>query len=252
VVDAKGEELDRISGFRPPDQFISVIKPILAGKSYGALKKKAEQEPKNLEVAVELGKKEEERRQYAKAKALYKKVLDAKDASSAIREVAEGRMALLSFITSSGRDIAGLQAYFDKKKDTAGVVDHARLLMRAYQDGDEVAKVVAVGEYLIKNVKEPDATLLNNYAWFLATHDTKLKYALELAEKALALQPEAAFILDTLGECLFRNGKLKEAVETQRKAIKLAPETQREEMEDRLFKFEKALKNKTKKKERTA
>ena len=155
---------------------------------------------------------------------------------------------------SRGRDIAGLHAYFDKKKDTASVVDHARLLMRAYQDGDEVAKVVAVSEYLIKHVKEPDATLLNNYAWFLVTHDTKLKYALELAEKALTLQPEAAFILDTLGECLFRNGKLKEAVEAQRKAIKLAPENQREEMEDRLFKFEKALKNQkseSKKKERT-
>ena len=212
-MDAKGEELDRISGFRPPDQFISAIKPILAGKSYGALKKKAEKEPDNLEVAVELGKKEEERRQYAKAEALYKKVLDAKDAGSAIREAAEGRMALLSFMKSRGRDIAGLHAYFDKKKDTAGVVDHARLLMRAYQDGDEVAKVVAVSEYLIRHVGETDATLLNNYAWFLATHDEKLGRALELARKAAKLQPEAAFILDTLGECLFRSGKLKEAVD---------------------------------------
>ena len=250
-MDAKGEELDRITGFRPPDRFISTIKPILAGKSYGALKKKAEKEPDNLEVAVELGKKEEERRQYAKAEALYKKVLAAKDAGPAIREAAEGRMALLSFMKSRGRDIAGLHAYFDKKKDTAGVVDHARLLMRAYQDGDEVAKVVAVGEYLIRHVGETDATLLNNYAWFLATHDAKLSRALELARKAARLEPEAAFILDTLGECLFRNGKLKEAVEAQRKAIKLAPETQREEMEDRLFKFEKALKEAAKKKERT-
>ena len=57
-MDAKGEELDRITGFRPPDRFISTIKPILAGKSYGALKKKAKKEPDNLEVAVELGKKE--------------------------------------------------------------------------------------------------------------------------------------------------------------------------------------------------
>ena len=123
--------------------------------------------------------------------------------------------------------------------------------MRAYQDGDEVAKVVAVGEYLIRHVGETDATLLNNYAWFLATHDAKLSRALELARKAVKLQPDAAFILDTLGECLFRNGKFKEAVEAQRTAIKLAPETQREEMEDRLFNFEKALKEAAKKKERT-
>ena len=67
-------------------------------------------------------------------------------------------------------------------------------------------------------------------------------------------QPEAAFILDTLGECLFRKGQLKEAVETQRKALKLAPERQREEMAERLNKFEKALENRkkaAKKKERT-
>lgn len=251
IVDAKGEELDRITGFRPPDRFISAIKPILAGKSYGALKKKAEKEPENLEIALELGKKEEERRQYPKAEALYKKVLESKDATDTLRESAEGRLALLAFIKSRGRDLAGLHAYFDKKKGTPSVVDHARRLMQAYQDGDDVAKVVAVGEYLIKHVGEGDSTLLNNYAWFLATHDAKLDRALELARKAAALQPEAAFILDTLGECLFRKGKIREAVETQRKALKLAPERQREEMEERLRKFEKALKNESKKKERT-
>ena len=108
--------------------------------------------------------------------------------------------------------------------------------------------------YLVKQVGESDATLLNNYAWFLAIHDAKLDRALELARKASALEPEAAFILDTLGECLFRKGQLKEAVETQRKALKLAPEQQREEMAERLNKFEKALENRkkaAKKKERT-
>ena len=78
-----------------------------------------------------------------------------------------------------------------------------------------------------------------------------LDYALQMAS---ALEPEAAFILDTLGECLFRKGQLKEAVETQRKALKLAPEQQREEMAERLNKFEKALENRkkaAKKKERT-
>ncbi len=160
----------------------------------------------------------------------------------------------MSFIKSRGRGTDALFAYFEKKKETASVVDHARMLMQAYQDGDDVAKMVAVGEYLVKQVGEGDATLLNNYAWFLATHDAKLDRALELARKAAALEPEAAFILDTLGECLFRKGQLKEAVETQRKALKLAPERQREEMAERLNKFEKALENRkkaAKKKERT-
>ena len=190
----------------------------------------------------------------ARAEALFKKVFESKDASPALKESAEGRLALLSFIKSRGRGTDALFAYFEKKKETASVVDHARMLMQAYQDGDDVAKMVAVGEYLVKQVGEGDATLLNNYAWFLATHDAKLDRALELARKAAALEPEAAFILDTLGECLFRKGQLKEAVETQRKALKLAPERQREEMAERLNKFEKALENRkkaAKKKERT-
>ncbi len=37
LVDPKGEEVDRIVGFRPPDKFIATLKPILAGDSFAAL-----------------------------------------------------------------------------------------------------------------------------------------------------------------------------------------------------------------------
>lgn len=96
----------------------------------------------------------------------------------------------------------------------------------------------------------PSANALNAYAWELLTSkDVKLQdpqAALPLARKAASFTEEKnSAILDTLGLALFRNGKVQEALETQKKAVALLPRNyppaQRKEYEDRLKEFEAAL-----------
>ena len=70
-----------------------------------------------------------------------------------------------------------------------------------------------------------DATLQNEVAWALTTHDVRLDDALKLAKRAVALTPEDGNIWDTLGETHFRRGEYKEAVEAESKAVELDPET---------------------------
>jgi Zn-dependent protease with chaperone function len=72
-----------------------------------------------------------------------------------------------------------------------------------------------------------NATALNNLAWLYATsEDTALrdkKRALALSQKAASIK-QAPFILDTLAEAHFINGKREEALRTIEAAIALGPE----------------------------
>jgi len=70
--------------------------------------------------------------------------------------------------------------------------------------------------------KQPnDASALNNLAWVLG--QLKDPKALEYAEKAAKLAPDAPFVLDTLGSLLLDAGDLKRGVELLKRAVSLAP-----------------------------
>jgi tetratricopeptide (TPR) repeat protein len=67
--------------------------------------------------------------------------------------------------------------------------------------------------------------VLNNLAWLLATcEDERLRdppRALDLALRAAQLE-ESAFVLDTLAECYFVNGKYALALAAEKRALALA------------------------------
>ncbi len=84
-----------------------------------------------------------------------------------------------------------------------------------------------VGETLKRVLSDDadDAELLNNLAWFCATADIFVSEAVKAAERAAALKPEDANILDTLAEAYFRDGRAAEAVATIQRAIEIDPES---------------------------
>jgi tetratricopeptide (TPR) repeat protein len=80
------------------------------------------------------------------------------------------------------------------------------------------------------NFKPNDAGIHNNLAWLYAiAADEKVQdnaRALEHAGKAAELSKNSnAEILDTLARAYFINGKVNDAVETEKKAIKLSPDS---------------------------
>ena len=97
-------------------------------------------------------------------------------------------------------------------------------------EGDEVMaerERMMVGEMLAMALTEKpeDADYLNNLAWFCATGDVFLDEALEAAKRAVALEPEAAYILDTLAEVHFRLGNTEDAIRTMERAIEIDAES---------------------------
>jgi predicted Zn-dependent protease len=60
-------------------------------------------------------------------------------------------------------------------------------------------------------VGSDDLTVLNNYAYYLAEQNTKLKEAEDLARKVIEKEKENSTFLDTYGWVLYKRGKLNEA-----------------------------------------
>ena len=80
------------------------------------------------------------------------------------------------------------------------------------------------------------AMIHNSAAWMLARCRLKLDAALAHAQKAAALEPQSAAILDTLGEVHFQLGQKEKAIATIRKCIELEPAVARHK--EQLKRFE--------------
>jgi tetratricopeptide (TPR) repeat protein len=64
-----------------------------------------------------------------------------------------------------------------------------------------------------------DITLLNNYAYYLAEQNLRLKEAEEMAKKVIETEPDNNTFLDTYAWVLFKRGKIKEAEKIMRNIL---------------------------------
>jgi len=69
-------------------------------------------------------------------------------------------------------------------------------------------------------MNDADITLLNNYAYYLAEQDTRLKEAEKMAKNVIEKEPENNTFLDTYGWVLYKRGKTNEAKKIFEKIIK--------------------------------
>src|SRR5690606_6341830 len=89
------------------------------------------------------------------------------------------------------------------------------------QAGDYKGATAAYEAALERNPK--DARALNNLAWLY--FELGDKRALPTAEKAYALQPESAAVLDTYGWIQVKSGRKQDGLKLLQKAYELAPES---------------------------
>ena len=68
-------------------------------------------------------------------------------------------------------------------------------------------------------MKEDNAYVLNNYAYYLSLAGTDLEKAEKMSKKAVTLEPENASFQDTYGWVLFKMKKYREAADWIHKAV---------------------------------
>ena len=64
---------------------------------------------------------------------------------------------------------------------------------------------------------------LNTFAWLLVSTDRELDTAIECSQLACRMQPYRAAYLDTMARCYFKDGRIEEAIQTQKDAVALEP-----------------------------
>jgi tetratricopeptide (TPR) repeat protein len=228
LLDNSGEEIDRIIGFgNDTDAFVQTVKDYSAGRGVlAALQKQYQEDTLDVNYNYALAQKYSDRFENDKAVRYYRNVLklDLRNENGfgevcryqiAVREIwhENDNAPLLDFLQhSSNQDLlskgyANLIDYFSSKKDT----------VRLYETFEKA--VAALPQ---------NSRFMNQYAWSIYEDRIKAKYdrGIELAQKALELEPEAAHIWDTLAWLLFENGDKKGAIEAMQKAVKLEPDTE--------------------------
>lgn len=91
----------------------------------------------------------------------------------------------------------------------------------AYLEGDCSA---AIDAFEVAVTEDPDdSTSLNNLAFLLATCRGEYARALELAHRAVRLNPSNAWFLDTLGYLQLKNGEAESAVVTLTRSVSIEP-----------------------------
>jgi len=167
--------------------------------------------------------------------------LDKKDYQSAIEQYSKaiGRSpfeAMLYFKRGIALYKSGKMKEAEEDFEKAIILDPRMVNAFAYRGlcREKLGKEKAALEDYTRAVQQQpdDVSNQNNLAWLYATAKDegvrdKLK-ALEHASKAVALSKEKnAGVLDTLARVYFINGKVKEAIETEKKAIDLEPENKK-------------------------
>lgn len=105
------------------------------------------------------------------------------------------------------------------KADDKNIAGHFRLAVLLQQQD----KLVEAAKHYdaILGIQPQNSLALNNLAWIY--HQQNNPQALELADRAFALAPNSAAVVDTLGVILFKQGQVQKAVDHLEKALTLKP-----------------------------
>jgi len=232
VFNPKGEEIDRVVGYMGPKEFKTALEDLLAGKgTLKDLEARLAGGDSSPELLVKLGDKRTEVEDWARAKELYAKVIEA-DASGKF-----GAEALLSLAQVAKREkdyekvVKLSRQYLDsfaKGEDRAAA--HRGLIGGLTKKGDKDALLPAWRAYVAEMKDDPEA--LNSFAWWCSQERVALREGLAAAEHARTLQPKDGSILDTLAVLHFVMAHYDEAIKTEKAALALDPSNK--EMKERL------------------
>lgn len=101
--------------------------------------------------------------------------------------------------------------------------DNLEILYETALTAERIGKPELLETHLkhLLSIKPDHAHALNALGYSLTERNTRLAEAHDLIARALSLQPEDPFIMDSMGWVLFRQGKLAEALQTLENAYRL-------------------------------
>lgn len=227
LLDAQGQEIDRVFGFLPPDEFAETVRGYREGRgTIEELRARVAADPSDLALVLELGERAAVRGEGAEALALLERVI-AEDADNAagLRVRAHHTLGKYLYLRGSG-DLeaakAQLRIVLEQFPDTPQAEDAAyQMLIAEIRGGETEAAQARIAGLL---GAEPDADAINAICWLCYRERFQMAEAVAMARAALEREPGAASLWDTLAELQFAQGDAASAVASTQRAIEAAPD----------------------------
>jgi tetratricopeptide (TPR) repeat protein len=223
-----GAEIDRITGYRPPDKFYAEMIRIADNKGTVAdMKQIILADPENVLLWNQLAEKFEERGDLDSALEVWATISDLK---SELSNLAEYKIIELSAIINSESD--GLRNYISENIESEFVTNAFEMLLRIERNAEipesEAKTYLEYLEYQ-EGILDVSSNLYNGFAWRMTQLELNLELALIYVDKGIALVPAGekaslAGIMDTKAEVLWKLDKIEEAVATIDECINLQPD----------------------------
>jgi len=235
-------EIDRICGYDGDkvSYYQTVLDYVNGKNTLGAMQAILQQSPDDVEANYRLAKKYTSRWELAKAQPYFSRIieLDPQDLHG-YNEECRGYIAINTLNTLD--DDQPLIDWLKQSTNKAHLERGYNSLIRFYRRKEMQDKLLAAYEQVVRRLPE-NADFMNDCAWYIYLQKIKDRYeqGIELARKAVQLEPQAAHIWDTLAWLEFEDGQIDQAVEHMKKAVELAP--QQEGYQENLKKLEQSSK----------
>ena len=226
VLGADGVELDRQVGFGgDAEEFVTTIKDWAQNQNtLFASMQEWEKDTTNVEWNYKIAMRYSNRYQNDLALRFFKNILDLDPKDKAgYKHIAQFNVAL-QYARNSG-DPSNLEAHLESETDEDRIQTGYFSLARIYEGKEDVPNALRV--YKAAFEKMPSNTnLMNACAWFIYEQKASEHYAwgIEVAQKAVALEPGSASIWDTLAWLLHSDGQYQKAVDAMATCVKLEPD----------------------------
>ena len=248
LVKSDGEEIDRLVGYDPPEQFLTKVSNYAKGiNTFGALKAKVDQQPADPSLRYQMARKYADRSEMGGAAEQFQKLVEL-DPSNSLGHNEEARFTIAMLGFRSSKDPSKLEEYLTTYPESPLRRDALYTLWRTFtkeKDGARARKYFET--YLRKSPR--DAGMMNNYAWGCAEAGINLDHAADVAQQAVALaaqRGERAMYLDTYAHVEFMRGNVDVAIAREQEALVLlndASPKERKSYEEALARFKSGMTN---------
>jgi len=220
-----GVEIDRIVGFSGDGaDYVKKLEAFAAGKdTFLSLTESLANDPDNRELVAKMARKRVARYELEEAVPHFRKLLEL-DPSDELGAGEEARF-YIALSEARGGNPAALETVLAGTDKVNYLKMGYNQLIRIHVKNKDAGKAVAAFEALLAKFSD-DTNVMNQFAWTVYENKWADHYdrAIEVAKRAVELEPEAAHIWDTLAWLYVEAGNREAAIAAMEQAVKLDPE----------------------------
>ena len=238
-VDEKGNEIDRILGYKDPKHYLNELKRIHSGKNtLPALLTSFQNNPESFSTLYKLAKKYEAMGEVQSAKKMIDAILIAN-----VDSAGTGKFFKILYESRETGDPGELLSYINETKQggyiTSAIQEAMNLIRRNGKDplleANLFLKLINLSEYT-------SPSMLNSFAWRMSELGINLDLAYEKVNIAIATvedDEQKYMFIDTKAEILWKQNKTKDAIFEIEKCISKFPEDKY--YREQLLKFQNSI-----------